>query len=235
MQYMLTQFEIGNAEGLRGQIMMRLCQELLGLRNNVTDKSLSPQEWYSALSIRQEVILPDYEYDGQDPIEKLIYATEIVKYDRFKRGGFTVVAPKIFGSYEEGDLLKVFVTTYSVNYKLFANSLSEEGGSIIPAAITYRRDNNGEYVLEEYEQAKDGAFFASSIKAYCTMPVSGKEIKGLANKVLNHYSDYEDIQVLMYNNLFKHLKKNGISDASLTNPSGEIKFSMSNPQYRPRD
>jgi len=34
---------------------------------------LSPQEWYAALDIRQEVILPNYEYDGQDTIEKLVY------------------------------------------------------------------------------------------------------------------------------------------------------------------
>ena len=52
LQYMLTQFEVGNDEGLRGQIMMRLCKELLGARNNVTDESLSPQEWYNALDIR---------------------------------------------------------------------------------------------------------------------------------------------------------------------------------------
>lgn len=51
LKYMLSQFETGNAEGLRGQIMMLLCKELLGARNNVTDESLSPQEWYNALSI----------------------------------------------------------------------------------------------------------------------------------------------------------------------------------------
>jgi hypothetical protein len=47
---MLFQFNNGNAEGLRGQIMMQLCKELLGVRNNVTDKTLTPQEWYNALS-----------------------------------------------------------------------------------------------------------------------------------------------------------------------------------------
>lgn len=53
LTYMLSQFESGSAEGLRGQLMMRLCKQLLGARNNVTDNSLSPQEWYHALSIRQ--------------------------------------------------------------------------------------------------------------------------------------------------------------------------------------
>ena len=36
--------------------MMQLCKELLGARNNVTNDSLSPQEWYNALDIRQEII-----------------------------------------------------------------------------------------------------------------------------------------------------------------------------------
>ena len=138
------------------------------------------------------------------------------------------------GSYGEEDLLKVFVTTYSARYKLYGNALSEEGGSIIPAAITYRKDNSGGYILEKYEQARDGSEFGPSIRKYCTMPVSKKEIKGLADKILKHYGDYEDIRVLMYDNLFKHLKKNGIKDATLlTNYQGEIEFSMNNPKYKP--
>ena len=216
LQYMLSQFEAGNAEGLRGYIMMILCKELLGVRNNVDDEALLPQQWYNALSIRQEVKLPDYEYDGHDPIEQLVYATEIEKNSDSERGGFVVVAPKIFGSYEEGNLLKVFVTTYSARYKLFGNVLSQEGGSVIPAAITYRKDDKDKYVLEEYEQARDGAGFGPSIKKFCSMPVSGKEIKGLADKILRHYADYEDIRKLHNNNLNRHLSKNGI-DITLIN------------------
>ena len=41
--------------GLRGYIMMSLCKQLLGTRNNVTDESLSPLEWYSALTYRPEM------------------------------------------------------------------------------------------------------------------------------------------------------------------------------------
>ncbi|HHV15617.1 MAG TPA: peptidase, partial [Gelria sp.] len=161
-------------------------------------------------------------------IEKLVYDTEIERDSTSnKRGGFIIVAPKVFGSYEEEDLLKVFVTTYSARYKLYGNTLSQEGGSIIPAAITYRKDGNGSYVLEKYEQARDGSEFGPSIREYCTMPVSGKEIKGLADKIFKHYTDYEDIRILLHDNLFKHLKKNGITDATLlTNYQGEIKFSM---------
>ncbi|MFT5873299.1 MAG: beta-lactamase regulating signal transducer with metallopeptidase domain [Clostridium sp.] len=48
LNYLLAQFkERSNNNDLKGGIMMRLCKELLGDRNNVTDESLSPQEWYS--------------------------------------------------------------------------------------------------------------------------------------------------------------------------------------------
>lgn len=229
LQYMLTQFKIGNAEGLREQIMMRLCKELLGVRNNVSDESLSPQEWYDALTIRHEIILPNFEYDGQDPIEKLVYATEIEKAPDNKNGGFTVVAPKIFGSYEEGDLLKVFATTFYARYMLFDNVLSMDSAGIVPVAIIYQKDESGDYTLLKYEQARDGSEFGPSIIAYCTMPISGKEIEGLADEIFKHYGDYEDIRILMHDNLFKHLKENGITDATLTNSQGEVEFSMSNP------
>lgn len=47
LNYMLSQFKQGNSKGLRGQIMMRLCKELLGPENKVKNDSLSPQEWYN--------------------------------------------------------------------------------------------------------------------------------------------------------------------------------------------
>jgi len=227
LEYLLSQFEAGNDEGLRGHIMMRLCKELLGPRNNVTDDSLSPREWYNALSIRQERKLPNFEYDGEDPIEKLVYTTEIEMNSDPKGEGFVVVAPKIFGSYEEKNLLKVFATTYSARYRIFEDTLSEESGSIVPVAITYRKDDNGNFILEKYEQARDGAGFAPSIREFCTMPVSGKEIKGLADQILKHYSDYKDIRILMHDNLAKHLKKNGLTSTKLLKSSGdEFEFSV---------
>lgn len=64
------------------------------------------------------------------------------------------------------------------------------------------------------------------------MPVSGKEIKGLADKILKNYTNYEDIRTQLYDNLFKHLKNNGVKDATLTNSQGEVEFYMSNPKYK---
>lgn len=38
------------------------------------------------------------------------------------------------------------------------------------------------------------------------MPVSGKKIAGLADKIIDHYGIYDDLTALMKENLIKHLK-----------------------------
>jgi len=101
----------------------------------------------------QELKLPDFRYDGEDLIEKLVYTTVIEKNSMPDRG-FTVIACKIFGSYEEKELMRVFVTTYSSIYRLYGSVLELEGGSVVPAAITYKKDSDGNYQLEKYEQAQ---------------------------------------------------------------------------------
>lgn len=194
--------------------MMRLTRELLGPRDNVTDDNLTPKEWFSRLNVRQKTFLPDFAYKGNDPALKLVYSTEIAK-NKSRTDNFTIVAPHIFGSYEEGEYLKVFVTTFSQSYSLYDKSLYEEGGSIVPSAITYKKDASGSFTLEKYEQAKDGSYFGSSIKDFCVMPKSGKKIEGLADKILKHYSSYNDIVELQRENLIQHLKKNNQFDVFL--------------------
>lgn len=226
--YMLDQFKQGNTEGLRGFIMQQLCKDLLGVRNNVDDESLTPEEWYAALVIRQEIKLPDFTYQGTDAVEKLVYATEIAQYAT--QSGFTVVTPKIHGSYEEGDRLKVFVSTHSATYVLYDNVLDNVRGSGVPAAITYKKNPQGDYELVDYQQARQGAEFAPSIRKFCTMPLSGNVIEGLADKMLGRNGDYEDPRILQKQNLYQHLMANGITDATLYNRNGEVEFSMSTPQ-----
>lgn len=55
LKYLLDQFEKHSINNdLRGNIVMLLCKELLGDRNNVTDDSLPPQEWFSQFSPYKE-------------------------------------------------------------------------------------------------------------------------------------------------------------------------------------
>lgn len=222
LNYLLSQFEKGDSNGLRGHIMMQLCKDLLGDGNNVGDKTLSPQEWYNALLIIKETKLPDFKYLGNNPIEKLVYDTEIEQNKNPYRGGFVVVAPKIHAYYEEANKLKVFVTTYSSSYHLYDKTLSVDGGGVTPAAITYVKNEDGSYSLEKYEQAMDGSFFPKSIEDYSTMPISGKKIAGLADKILKHYGDYSDIITLHRVNLIKHLEYNNLDGIMIKKPNGDI-------------
>jgi len=195
---------------------------------------MSPEEWYQALDIRQEIVLPDFVYDkhqggpsasNPDLALYLIYATEMENHSAPHRG-FTVVAPRIHASHAEGDLLKIFVTTYSAAYRLYDNVLDMTAASVVPAAITYKMIPNGMPELVEYQQARDGSDFAKSIREFCTLPESGAEISGLADRILNHYGNYSDIVALQYSNLRQHLIENGITNATYTNARGEVVLSI---------
>ncbi len=216
LDYMLSCFENGEGDTLKGHIMKALCQDLLGPRDSLSGEPLQPSEWYEKLQILQETELPNYVYTGDDPVLKLVYETETAQYHDWNRdGGFSVVAPHVFGSYEEDGYLKVFVTTYAASYNLFGKTLDENSGAIIPAAITYKINADGTYTLTSYKQAQDGSLFAPSIRDYCTMPASGDTIPGLADEILEHYGDYEDLLELQRSNLEKLLADNGITDVEL--------------------
>jgi beta-lactamase regulating signal transducer with metallopeptidase domain len=222
LDYLLSQFKKGGTNDLRGHIMMRLCKDMLGDRQSESDDTLLPKEWYSQLTIYEETRLPNFDYDGSDPIQSLVYAIEVENNTSSYRGGFVVVAPKIHAYYEAGGMLKVFVTTYYGNYHLYGKTLSPDGAGVVPAAITYVKDGKGEYKLEEYRQAMDVSYFAKSIEDFCTMPVSGKKIEGLAELILNHYGNYDDVTALHRENLIKHLKANNQTGVKYRLPDGEV-------------
>ena len=220
LHYFLNQFETNSINNdLRGHIIMSLCKDLLGDRNNVTKENLLPQDWFSQLSLYEEIKLPDFKVNVSDPIEQLVYDAAVKQYAR-PDYGFTVVAPTIFGSYEEGNNIKVFVTVYSNRYKLYGKTLSEGGGGIVPAAITFTKNDDGTYTLAEYLESMDGSYWGASIKAYCVMPVSKKEIKGLYERIVDDYRSHHNHSELLMKNLIDHLKANnqeGIILKRLTN------------------
>lgn len=221
LDYLLAQFASrSNNDDLKGHIMMALAKDLLGDRNNVTDESLSPQEWYSQLSPYQEINLPDFKANVPDKIEQLVYDAAVKQYSWLDRG-FTIVAPTIYASYEEGNKLKVFVTVYSQQYKLYDKTLSETSGAIVPAAITFTKNPDGSYRLDEYLEAMDGSLFSKSIKGYCVMPVSKKEIKGLSDTILKDYGNHKNRSELLMKNLVEHLKNNYQKDIVLKRRTGE--------------
>lgn len=161
--------------------------------------------------------LPDFAYSGTDPVLALVYDTELTQYAEhfyYDEKAFLVPAVFLHGSYEEGDKLKVFVTIYDSTYRLFGDSLKDVGGAVIPVAITYTKGKDGVYTLSEYLPSRDGSEWATSIKEYCTYPVSGKTIPGLAEQIISNYSNSDVLSELQTSNLIKHLnthKQTGIS------------------------
>ncbi len=228
LSYLLSEFAAGNTDGLRGAIMLQLCKDMLGPRNNVTDDTLSPAQWYQALSIREEIVLPDFVYDGhpdgpkdsgRDLAMYLAYSHEQTVYSAPERG-FTVVAIHSHGNHAEGDKLKIFVTTFSATYRLYGDVIEMTSGSVVPAALTFYVPAQGVPMLIEYQQAKDGGEWSSSIREMSKL--NGKEIPGLADRIMTHYGNYSDLSALQLQNLRQHLLQNGIKQATYTNSRGEV-------------
>lgn len=165
-------------------------------------------------SVTSEIILPDFSYSGDDDITKTVYETEINQAYRFKNG-FLVPAVKIHGSYKEQNKLKVFATIYNDIYKLYGKKVKSVAGNVVPVAITYTINDDGDYILEKYEQAMDGSKFMPSIKQFCTYPVSGKKIIGIADNIIKHYSNYEDLRELQTSNLIEHLNTHNQTGVSI--------------------
>ncbi|SCY94365.1 M56 family metallopeptidase [Alkaliphilus peptidifermentans] len=214
--YLLSQFESDNiSNDLRGHIIMSLSKDLLG----ITDEGLLPTQWYSQLSAN--VKLPDYIGNVSDSLEQLVYNTTVQQYS-LPNSGFTVVAPTILGVYQEEDKVKVFVTVYYNRYKLYGKTLYEMGGGIIPGAITYSKNIDGSYILDEYLEAMDGSYFGKSIKEYCVMPISNEEISGLSDKILDDYKNHAGRSELLIKNLIEHLRANNQKDIELKKKTGQV-------------
>lgn len=236
LEYLLSQFEAGNSNGLRGEIMMLMCKDMLGFQNNVTDESLSPQEWYRQLSVISEVKLPDFkpetpsgvyagEVDGK--VYGGIFNSAILQQYGGSDSGFLVYAPTIYGAYEEAGKLKVFVTVFYEYYRLYGDTLESTGGAVIPGAILFRSgEHNGGWELEEflevgYANLPDGAYWGDSIRKLCVMPVSGNEIIGLADKITSDYKN-ETRQELLMQSLREHLTVHGQTGVFLKNRDGNL-------------
>ncbi|WZL72381.1 M56 family metallopeptidase [Clostridiaceae bacterium 35-E11] len=218
LQYMLSLFEQGKNEGLKAHIMMALCIDLLGDRNNVEENSYtSPKEWYAKLSPYEDVKLPPFKYKPNSDIDKLVYAAALKQYSPKQNGnGVTIVAPKIFGSFEKEKELKIFVTVYYDQFKLYGKILHSESAGVVPAAIIYTKNDDGRYTFKEYIEAMDGAYFNKSIEEFC------EPRDDIAKAMMNYYSDYRDLFELMNDHLKYYLKENNMKGIQLKKDHGDI-------------
>lgn len=217
LQYMLSEFQQGKTNDLNAHIMMHLCIDILGDRNNVPEGSYqSPEEWYKKLKFGTTAVLPQPTAAGREGYEKMVYAAALNHYQRFgDTETVTFVAPHIFGTYKSKDTLRIFATVYYSSLKLYDKTFKENSAEIVPAAIIYKKNKAGQYVFNSYVEAMDGSYFEKSIRAFC------KPRSEMADAILKHYSDYSDLFEMMHKNLISYCKENHLSGIMLKESSGE--------------
>ncbi len=186
-----------------------------------SNPSSNPDVYRKSHSKEYETKLPDFNKNFHSEIKALVYDAAIKQYAK-PNDGFTIVAPTILYSSKEGNKLKIFVTVFSNRYKLYDKTLFDVGGSVVPAAITYTKNSHNTYTLEEYLEAMDGSYWLKSIKEYCVMPVSKKEIEGLYEKIVKDYESNTNRSELLMKNLIDHLKANNQKGIFLKQLSGEL-------------
>ncbi len=225
--YMLAEFQKGNQTGLKGALMKELCADMLG--NRAVDRGTvysSGQEWYDNLDIQQEVMLPPFTIERQDPIEQLAYDAAMMAYPSYSvegNQGLCVVALKIHDSSQEGGKLRIFATVYYESYRFYGTRLIEESAGIVPTAITYVMDSDENYSLEEYLESEDGGMWQPSIEAFCVTPTSGKTIKGLTEKIIDAYGDHSELFEIEKDNLREYLISNRLIGVEVIDSSGNAK------------
>ena len=219
--YMLSEFHKTERNDLKGYIMMALCKDILGDRNNIKDNNLTPAEWFAKVSPYDITGLSDFKVNTSNKIERFVYDAAEKQYSNFQYG-FTVTAPTVFGSYEEENKLKIFATVFYSRFKLYNRTLTETGGGVIPAAITYTKASDGKYILTEYREAMDGSYFSKSIKNFCTMPGSNVEIPGLYSKIIKDYENNESRNDILLKNLKYHLNANKQYGVTLKQTDGKL-------------
>lgn len=203
--------EVDNLKALSIPI---LCLSLLFLTSCGTVPS-SPSSSPAVSSAEQPRSFPSFQYDGSDPTEALIYKTEEEQNPVSKAGCFLIPAPQIIKTCQEGDLLKVFFISDGETFLCQdTNSLIVDSSWCFPVAVTYKKENE-KYVFQQYEMPAEGAY-EKSIRSFCVTPKTGKEISGLADKMMD--IDFDSQERKMKKNLKKYLAKNDLKNMQVKRP-----------------
>lgn len=214
LQYMLNEFRLEKAKGLRAHIMMSLCIDILGDRNEVKKGTYnSPEEWYLRYN---ETTFPGMGYSPNNDIENIIYGDLIEKYVYpSPKDSVTYVVPHIFGAYEEENELKVLVAAYYSIFSFKNKTLTQISEDMIPGAIIYTKNNDGTYKLKKYIEAAKGLEFEKSVKEFC------KPRLNIAEEIIK-YNDYEELRETMIKIIIRNLKGSGRKDFKLKKINGKI-------------
>ena len=118
-------------------------------------------EWY---------ILPEYVYCGDDPIENAITNYVLANnYHYEMKASVAIPAFCIFMSEvdeNDADMIKVYGNYWLFTYDRIDNTLECMSGGEAPG-VMYVKKNGNEYVVDHFEQVRDGSYHTDDIKAIC--------------------------------------------------------------------
>jgi len=83
---------------------------------------------------------------------------------RYLEGGFAAEAHTTLKVMENGNTVTVYAMALSMEFAYLGDAFSEMGGSHMPVAITFEKNDIGEYSLKEYWIPRDGSEYAKSLK-----------------------------------------------------------------------
>ena len=143
--------------------------------SNIQANDFSPNENYTDVSRHDyyddEVdILPEYVYYGDDPIEKAI--TEYYLSNNYHYEMKACVAIPAFCIFLEevdendADIIKVYGNYWLFIYEKIGTTLENISGGEAPG-VMYIKKNGDEYVVDHFEQVRDGSYYTDDIKAIC--------------------------------------------------------------------
>ncbi|MDD2220524.1 MAG: hypothetical protein PHN35_01010 [Clostridia bacterium] len=151
-------------------------------------------------------LLPDFTYSGDNFYEQLVY--DVYSWREFnEKPSFFVLSARIFGRYEEADMMNVFATVYAVYYHLYGKILVKDKTVFEPVCVTFTKRSDGQYEYFYINRAKRGDGFNQSVYDFCLTPVTGRQLPDIAEQILNHYNNYGDLLELQRANLIEHLQK----------------------------
>lgn len=221
------------ADDLRGQIMMLACQDILGegrqtdllptewYRNYAAlDSTLCAPFAYDAMLYTADMEKdyglqsPSAQKDsvaaaGQDERLKAVYDALDARFNEGMTMGHKVTfyAPQIYHIEENSDTMSVFAMILDASYAMSRTknggyAFFEHGGSMIPSRLDFEK-RNGKWVLMQWTQAKDGSYYADSIREMCK---DVQKPKDLAKRLTEN--SMGDVKMVLWQNIIYYMKAN---------------------------
>lgn len=221
------------ADDLRGQIMMLACQDILGETRQTNlqptewyftyaalDSTLCAPFAYDAMLYTADMEKdyglqsPSAQKDsvvaaGQDERLKAVYDALDARFNEGMTVGHKVTfyAPQIFHIEENRNTMSVFAMILDETYTMSRTknggyALFEQGGSMIPCRLDFEK-RNGKWVLMQWAQAKDGSYYADSIREMCK---DVQKPKDLAKRLTEN--SMGDVKMVLWQNIIYYMKAN---------------------------